>query len=555
MKLFGFTFNFGKKKAPAPDDVIRGQEDRGTVVLATSGDRLLHTTSFLSVFETEKEQIETYRSVAKSTYVDSAIDDIVTEAVNYDPSNPQVVKINLDRTKFSANIKKQISEEFNNLLEIMAFSKKADEYFREWYVDGRQFFYIVVSKEKKEGIKEIRKLDSRYVKRVKKVFYDSSRSFEQNLYSPKTEISYIFVVPTLETHDFSWMSQFRAFQDSNVVEINEEAIAYSDSGLFSIEEQVESYIQKAIKPFNMLSMLEDATVIYRISRAPERRVFYVDVGDMPTSKAHEWMSTLINRFKNNLTYNPETGTFTGQHAQRAMIEDIWLPTRGDAKSTKIDTLPAGQNLGELTDVQYFRALLYKSLKIPVSRLEQEGTFNLGRASEITRDEVKFSKYIFKLTQKYSEIFYDLLKKQLVLKNVIDADEWIENRDLIDFVFESNSFFSELKKLEIIKERHAVLGDADTHVGKYYSKAWVQRNVLGMTKEEVKEIEKEIEKELKNNEIPDISTLPPEALQGAVEPIGITPDGKLTEAPSDQQQDDSERATSEAIVVLESLGLS
>lgn len=540
MKIFGWEIK-RKSVAPREDDFIKGQEDRGVLVVPAFGDSVFRTTAFMAEFTDEREQIESYRTLAASSYVDAALEDIITDSLNFDPDQPGIVKIKLDKTKFSAKVKKTIEHEFENVLNLLRFTKRADELFREWYVDGRHYFYLVVDRDKKKGISEIRKLDARYVKKLKKIIYDGNRTFEENLRSPKSETSFIFLVPNeADNHEYSWMSGFQINNPDAAVEITEESIAYSDSGIYDLFGRVQGPLEKAMKPYNQLAMLEDSVVIYRLTRAPERRVFYVDVADLPHSKVEEYLRGMINRFKNNSVYDETTGLIKGKYASRATVEDIWLPRR-EGKGTEVTSLPGGANLGEMDDVEYFKKKLYKAMGIPLSRVEAETQFSLGRSSEITRDEVKFSKLIYRLTQKFSEIFYDILKKQLILKGIMTVDEWNEEANNVDFLFESNTFFGELKKLELIKERFTILDQIDTHVGKYVSREWALTTVLNIPDADQKKLDSQIDAEIAAGKIPNTREMVPPELAGSIPANDQIPDSDTYIGIEEEEPDTSEPA--------------
>ena len=405
------------------------------------------------------------------------------------------VEMNLDEIEeLSDDIKDLMREEFEHCLKLLKMNTKGYDVFRNWYVDGKLFYHIVIDlKSPRLGIKELRYIDPRKIKKVKKPVRNR-KTVEQTASTLGKEVL------TKKFEEF-YLFQSKSTNDSNSgIKIAPDAIAYCHSGVMDTRNyNILGHMHKAIKPLNQLRMLEDATVIYRLARAPERRIFYIDVGNLPKQKAEQYLRDMMVKHKNKLVYDANTGEVRDDRKFLTMLEDYWLPRREGGRGTEITTLPGGQNLGELEDVQYFRRKLYESLNVPVSRLEQETQFNVGRASEITRDEIKFSKFITRLRSRFSELFMILLEKQLLLKGIMTFGEWKEIKDLIKFDYQEDNHFSELREAEVLRERLTLLQEIDQYTGKYFSTDWIRSNVLKQTDEEKEDIDKQIEakQKLKN----------------------------------------------------------
>lgn len=485
-QLLGWEWNIGKKKDTEktsdkevfPSFVDPDNNDGSIIV--QDGVHVSYVHDFTGHFNNEAELIRSYRNLALDTETEWAIDEIINDAIAFE-ADKDVVNINLDNTKLSSNIKKKITEEFNNILELMNFNSEGDEIFRKWYIDGRHFYHKIINKEKtKDGIKELRYIDPIKIQKVKEV---KSEPGENGIEEVK-EIKEYFVYK-----DDVVQGRQKATQQ---IRIPIEAISYSHSGLLDDSNMVISYLHKALKPFNQLSMLEDATVIYRIARAPERRIFYVDTGNLPKTKAEQYVKTVMQNHKNKMVYDTTTGKLKDKSSSLSMMEDFWLPRKDGSKGTEVSTLPGGQNLGELDDVHYFKKRVLKSLHIPLSRSEPDAGFSLGRSQEISRDEIKFNKFITKLRKKFAVIFYDVLRTQLLLKNIITEEDWNDFKEKITFDFNKDSYFSELKESEILSERLEQLERVDPFVGKYFTIDDVQRKILRRSDEEIKEFEKQKE---------------------------------------------------------------
>jgi len=424
-----------------------------------------------------------YREMSSQPECDAAIDDIVNESIIYSEDD-YPVQIILDKLEQSEAFKNKIREEFHHTMKLLDFNNQAYDIFRRWYVDGKLYYHMVIDeKSPKKGVKEIRYIDPRKIRKVRETPKDKkTNNVNDTLYTKPIEY---------------FIYSEKGFQKdaNNGLKISPDSVCYVHSGILDHNgKDILSHLSKAIKPLNQLRMLEDATVIYRISRAPERRIFYIDVGNLPKMKAEQYLRDVMQKYKNKLVYDANTGEVRDDRRYQTMLEDFWLPRREGGRGTEITTLPGGQNLGEIDDVLYFQKKLYKSLNVPASRLEADTGFSLGRASEITRDEVKFSKFVGRLRMRFSHLFDRLLETQLLLKGVCTKKEWLELKENINYDFISDSHFIELKETEIIRERISMLNDMDQYVGKYFSHDYIKKNILKMSEEDIKEIGKEIDKE-------------------------------------------------------------
>ena len=486
IELFGFRIGKAEEQNDNIVSFAPPEPDDGSLTIAQGG--VFGTTIDLEgTAKDESALITKYREMLLQPECEKAIDDIVNEAIVGD-NKEQSVQIILEDTELPTTIKNKINDEFDNVLSLLHFNTKSYSIFRDWYVDGRLYYHIMIdTKNPRAGIKELRYIDPRKIKKIRSEKRDNNANSNlnqtNNLIVNKKFDEYFIYQPTgLGTN-------------TEGIKIAVDSIAYSHSGVLDNRNyMVLSYIHKAIKPLNQLRMLEDATVIYRLARAPERRIFYIDVGNLPKGKAEQYLHDMMAKHKNKLVYDAETGAVRDDRKFQTMLEDYWLPRRDGGRGTEITTLPGGQNLGEIEDVLYFRKKLYESLNVPTSRLESEGQFNLGRSSEITRDELKFSKFIFRLRQKFSEMFFIILEKQLLLKGIMTKQEWNEVKDKIYFDYIEDNHFAELKEAELIQNRLTVLQDADQYAGKYYSDTWIRKNILRMTEDEIEDIKKQIEDE-------------------------------------------------------------
>ena len=434
---------------------------------------------------TEDDLIRRYRDIAIQPECDSAIEDIVSEAIASDERD-MCVSVVLDNLQVSATIKKRIKEEFERILQLLDFNNKAHDIFRRWYVDGRIFYHKVIdSQNPRKGIQQLRYIDPRKIKKVREV--QTGKRGQVDVVKKFKE----FYIYNQHGHQVN--------NTSTGVKLTFDSIAYCPSGLIDMHKgTVLSYLNKAIKPVNQLRMIEDSVVIYRISRAPERRIFYIDVGNLPKIKAEQYLKDVMNRYRNKLVYDASTGEIRDDRNHMSMLEDFWLPRREGGRGTEITTLPGGANLGEIDDITYFQRKLYRSLNVPISRLEAEQNFSLGRSTEITRDELKFTKFVGKLRKKFSVIFNDLLRTQLILTGVIAEEEWKSMSEHIQFDFSQDNNFTELKNAELLKERLEMLSQVENYVGTYFSKEWVKKNVLHLTDDEIGEMQKQMDSEGDDN---------------------------------------------------------
>ena len=434
----------------------------------------------------EVELISRYREMAMQPEIESAIDDIMNEAIVQDDDG-KIIEIVLDDLDQPEKIKKAIKEEFHTILRLLNYKNMAQDIFRRYYIDGRLFYNIIINKENPlEGIKELRYIDPRKLRKVREIK------------KKKDERTGADVVDVFNEY-YIYNDKVVTGSSSNYgpvgVRITTDSIISVVSGLMDSRRAVVlSYLHKAIKPLNQLRMIEDATVIYRISRAPERRIFYIDVGNLPKLKAEQYLRDIMVKYKNKLVYDANTGEVRDDRKFLSMMEDFWLPRREGGKGTEISTLPGGQNLGELEDVKYFQKKLYQSLSVPISRLEPNQGFSIGRVAEVTRDELKFAKFVDRLRNKFSDIFNQALRVQCVFKGICTAEEWDQFKEHIYYNFIKDNNFAELKEAELMRERLSLLAAVDPYTGRYFSQSWIQRNVLRLTDDEIKEMQSEIDEE-------------------------------------------------------------
>lgn len=456
--------------------------------------------TYLDLEGTVKNEIELitrYREMAMNPEVEIAIDDIINEAVITEHGKSPV-SISLGNIDIPEKVKEKIIEEFDEVLRLLAFNEYAYDIFKKWYVDGRLYYHVMIdTKNPKEGIKELRAIDPRKIKKAREV--KKPRMNGQRLESlPQNMTEYYIYYPGGISNRVGGMG---GPNNQKGIKITRDSITHIHSGILDAgNKMILGNLHKAIKPMNQLKMLEDATVIYRISRAPERRIFYVDVGNLPKVKAEQYLSGIMSKFKNKLVYDTDTGDVRDDRKHMSMLEDYWLPRREGGRGTEITTLPGGTNLGEIEDIIYFKKKLYKALGVPVSRLEPEGSFSLGRATEITRDEVKFGKFVNRLRYRFTNLFDDLLEKQLTLKGIVSKEDWNIIKTLVEYRFREDSHFAELKGIEIMRERMEITQTIDEYVGKYYSKSWVRQNVLNQTEEEMRLMDKEMANEIDDGDV-------------------------------------------------------
>lgn len=446
------------------------------------------------------DMIRKYREMALYPEVEMAIDDICNEAIVYDDTK-RPVEIIVDNRNLPPKIKGKIEEEFDEILRLLKFQDKGYEIFRKWYIDGRLYYHKIIDKENpKKGLVELRPIESTHIRKVRNVQKKKDKATNADLV---TKVDEFFVYSEREETSTT-TAAFTPATPTKGVKIATDSICYTHSGLFDAgKKRVLSYVHKALKPLNQLKMVEDAVVIYRLSRAPERRVFYIDVGNLPKNKAEQYLKDIMNRYRNKLVYDASTGELKDERRHMTMLEDFWMPRREGGKGTEVSTLPGGQNLGQMDDVLYFQKKLYKSLNVPSSRLEtDQNGFNMGRQAEITRDELKFFRFIERLRKKFSELFMDVLKTQLLLKGVITKEDWEYIQPMIRFDFRKDSYFTEAKENEILTNRLNLVNSADPYLGKYFSKAYIQKHILRLSEEEIADITQQVEQE--KQESPDTS---------------------------------------------------
>jgi len=494
VKLFGFTL--GKKdivqvEKPEQASFALPTEtiDDGAVTITQNA----HYGTYVDLegsVRNELELITRYREMANHPECDMAIDEIVNEAITHDKDG-KVMDINLDNLKQPESIKKKIVEEFQNIQKMLNFSNLSDDLFKRWYIDGRIYYHVIVNdKNPKDGIQELRYIDPRKIRKVREISKD--RDDKTGAQIVKTIAEYYVY------NDRGTTTQTFTAATNQGLRIAPESVINVNSGLMDAKNTfVISYLHKAIKALNQLRMIEDAVVIYRLSRAPERRIFYIDVGNLPKGKAEQYMKSIMTQYRNKLVYDANTGEIRDERKHLSMLEDFWLPRREGGKGTEITTLPAGQNLGQMEDVQYFQKKLLQSLNVPISRLDPQvgaGIMGVGKTTEVTRDEVKFSKFINRLRNKFSRIFDDALRVQLSLKGICTVEEWEEFKESIYYDYKKDNNFAEMREAEVLRERVLTASQLDPFIGKYYSSRWIKKNVLCMTEEEIIEMEKEIEEE-------------------------------------------------------------
>ena len=507
-KLFGFSIEDSEPLSPTAVSPVPPNNEDGSDHYMSSGFFGSYV-DIEGIYKTEYDLIKRYREMALHPEADSAIEDIVNEAIVSD-TNDTPVQIELSNLNASDGIKKKIRAEFKNILDLLDFDKKSHEIYRNWYIDGRIFYHKVIDfKKPEEGIQELRYIDAmkmRYVRQQKK-----DKDQQKGLNKLASDNPMDFEFPELEEY-FIYnpkgsypTGNINAKGHSQGIKMTRDAVTYCTSGLVDRNKgSTLSYLHKAIKSINQLRMIEDSLVIYRLSRAPERRIFYIDVGNLPKVKAEQYLRDVMMRYRNKLVYDANTGEIRDDKKYMAMLEDFWLPRREGGRGTEISTLPGGQNLGEITDIEYFKKKLYRSLNVPPSRMDGEGGFNLGRSSEILRDELKFTKFVGRLRKRFSRMFEDMLKTQLILKNIVTPEDWEIMNEHIQFDFLYDNHFSELKEVELFNERINVAATAEPYIGKYYSQDYVRRHILRQTDEEIIEQDKLIEKEIEDGVIPDPS---------------------------------------------------
>jgi len=494
-KLFGFSIDDEEKKSKGVVSPVPPNNEDGADYYLSSGFYGQYV-DIEGVFRTEFDIIRKYRNMALHPECDTAVEHVVNEAIVAD-LNDSPVEIDLDNLNASSSLKNVIRDEFKYIKDLIGFDKKAHEIFRNWYVDGRLYYHKVIDLQKPElGLEEVRYIDPLKIKLMRIRPKDRDKRYEVK---PSGSVGESVTEDTKVVEFYTYYPQGTAQKYGSIagkgVKIAKDAITYCSSGLVDRNKHIGlSYLHKSIKALNQLRMIEDSLVIYRLSRAPERRIFYIDVGNLPKVKAEQYLRDVMSRYRNKLVYDANTGEIKDDKKFMSMLEDFWLPRREGGRGTEITTLPGGQNLGELTDVEYFQKKLYRSLNVPESRIGADGGFNLGRSSEILRDELMFSKFVGRLRKRFSGVFLDLLKTQLILKNIVTPEDWNKMAEHIQFDYLYDNHFAELKETELMNERLNLMTQIEPYIGTYYSRDYVKRKILRQTEEEMIEMDKEMEEE-------------------------------------------------------------
>ena len=531
LKLFGFEIKRARKttagveKQKLPSPVLPEDPDGGSYVSSGAGHYGQYVNMEGDDAKDNAQLIMRYRGVALHPEVDMAIDEIVNESI-VSSELESSVEIKLDEIDAPDKIKDQIREEFETVVQLLHFNDLGSDMYRTWYVDGRVVHHLMVNDANlKAGIQEIRHIDAARIRKVKEVKYKKD---------PKTNIKVVD-----EIKEF-YLFEEKPGQTQSGVKISTDAISYVTSGVLDeSKKKILSHLHKSLKPLNQLRMMEDSLVIYRLARAPERRIFYIDVGSLPRGKADQYMKDIMSKYRNKLVYDANTGQIKDDRKHMSMLEDFWLPRRENGRGTEISTLPGGDNLGQMDDVLYFQKRLYRSLNVPVSRLEQESTFSLGRSTEISRDEIKFQKFIDRLRRRFGMLFLNILKKQLMLKGIITAQDWEEWKDDIYIDYVKDNHFTELKEMEIFRERSGLMNEMTPYVGEYLSKDWIMRNVMRFSDDDIAKMQKDIKKELGTGEIDDPAKVE-DPKQSPVNPINKVPEEEPVEKkPAVEKKPDTE----------------
>ena len=511
IKLFGFEINRAKKDeeavTPIPSgSVVPPTDDDGTGYVTSPA---YHYGMHLDIYadlqvKDHADLIRKYRAMATQPEVDMAIEEIVNEAIvhpQYDES--KIVDVNLDRVEVSESIRNRVKEEFDYILKLMSFSERAHDMFRNWYIDGRLYHHLVVDKDNlKAGIKEVRHIDSLKMRKVKHVKKKEDKATGVTVVD-KVDEFYIYTEKA-PGNCGPGSAGAQGAQDikGNAVRLSNDSVNYVTSGLLDeMRSKVISHLHKAMRPINQLRMMEDSLIIYRLARAPERRIFYVDVGNLPKGKAEAYINTLMSRYRNKLVYDQSTGELKDQRKHMSMLDDFWLPRREGGRGTEVSTLPGGSNLGEIDDIKYFQRKVYQAHNVPVSRLEQESAYSLGRATEITREEIKFQKFVTNLRLRFAKLFTGILRQQLILKGIITDSDWVDHfHNMIRIEFYKDNHYTELKDAEVMRERLNLMDQSAQYVGEYISRDWVMKNIFRFDDKEREAMKKEIEKEIASGEV-------------------------------------------------------
>jgi hypothetical protein len=511
LKLFGFEIKRANKDAEdiKKPSIVPPRDDEGGSYATASG---THYGQYLNLDGDDSKDnyqlIMKYRGVAMHPEVDNAVEDIINESITGSELE-QTLDLNMDKVEAPDKIKKLIKEEFDNIYGMLNFKELGHDIFRRWYVDGRLYHHLVVNETNpKEGILEIRPIDSAKMRKVKKVKYK------------KDPITGAKIVEN--TEEF-FVYQEKPGQSTSGIKMTNDSVSYVTSGLLTEDrKKIVSHMHKALKPINQLRMMEDALVIYRLARAPERRIFYIDVGNMPRGKSEQYMKDIMARYRNKLVYDAKTGEIRDDRKHQSLLEDFWLPRREGGRGTEISTLPGGENLGQIEDILYFQKRMYRALNVPISRLDTESVQGiLGRSTEINRDELKFQKFIDRLRMRFSHLFYGILKKQLIMKGVITEEDWESWKNDITVDYQKDNHFTELRDAEMLRERLQSLDMVQQYVGEYFSKEWVQKNVLHLSDEDIEDMNKDMDGESENepeNEEPQQQEAPPAAQKFELKPV-------------------------------------
>jgi len=490
IKLFGFEIRRNKKeKGSNLVSIVPPTDDDGAGYVTSAAG---HYGQFINMdgdnSKDNHQLILKYRGVSMQPEVDMAIEEIVNESITASELESNV-ELSLDKVEAPDKIKDQIIDEFENVVAMFKFNELGHDIFRSWYVDGRIYHHLLVNESNlKAGIQEIRQIDSSKIRKVKKVNYKTD---------PRTGAKIVN-----DTDEF-YIFEEKPGQANTAVKLSIDSVSYVTSGLLDeTKRKVVSHLHKALKPINQLRMMEDSLVIYRLARAPERRIFYIDVGSLPRGKAEQYMKDIMAKYRNKLVYDADTGQLKDDRKHMSMLEDFWLPRREGGRGTEISTLPGGDNLGQIDDIVYFQKRLYRSLNVPLGRLEQETQFSLGRSTEISRDEVKFQKFIDRLRKRFAQVFLGVLKKQLIIKGIITEQDWHQWKNEISVDFIKDNYFSELKETEILRDRLGIMSEASQFVGEYLSKEWIMKNILRLSEEDMKNMQKQIDAEISAGDIAD-----------------------------------------------------
>ncbi len=521
MNIFGFEILRKKEETLDPSvtpSVVSPQIEDGAINISAGS----HYGIYVDIdgsYRSEVDLVTKYRTMAMQPEIEQAIEDIVNESVVHDEEGNSV-KIMVDDLEQPQTIKDKITEEFKHVLKLLDFNNNGGDIFRRWYVDGRLYFNVIIDPSNpRAGIQSLINIDPRRIRKVRNVKKKKDKATQTEVID-NIEEYFIYNEKTLNN---TVSNPILTGNYSGGTKLTNDSVVYLTSGLYDpARSTVLSYLHKAIRPMNQLRFVEDAIVIYRLSRAPERRVFYVDVGNMPKMKAEQYLRDLMVKYRNKLVYDSASGEIRDDRRQLSMLEDFWMPRRGEGKSTEITTLPSGQNLGELSDVNYFERKLYKSLNVPISRLEAQQGFTLGRSNEITRDELKFMRFIEKLRARFSTMFDELMARQLSLKGVSTLEEWQEFKQSVHYDFLKDNNFAELKEAELLQNRVALLNVVDPYVGNYFSKAWVRKNVLNLTEDDIKLMDEQMAEEAANQEVTTDLQGNPSTAPGQMPPLAQNP---------------------------------